>query len=80
MKMKKNYGYARLLRILTPSASRGEPKCSVYRQCGGCQIQMVSYEKQLEYKNRKVWNNLKHIGGVPEKLLARVMEPPCGMK
>lgn len=80
MKAKKNYGYGKLLKILRPSKDRTTPECPVARQCGGCQIQMVSYEKQLEYKNRKVWNNLKHIGGVPEKLLARVMEPPCGMK
>jgi 23S rRNA (uracil1939-C5)-methyltransferase len=43
-------------------------------------MQAVSYDKQLEYKNRKVWNNLKRIGGIPEKLLEAVMEPPCGME
>lgn len=80
MKAKKNYGYGKLLKILKPSKDRVTPDCPVARQCGGCQIQMVSYDKQLEYKNRKVWNNLKHIGGIPEELLARVMEQPCGMK
>lgn len=80
MKTKKNYGYGKLLKVLQPSKDRVIPKCPVARQCGGCQIQMVSYEKQLEYKNRKVWNNLKHIGGIPEELLARIMEPPRGME
>ena len=38
MKAKKNYGYARLMNILAPSEYRTEPKCSVARQCGGCQV------------------------------------------
>ena len=41
MKMKKSYGYARLMRILEPSAHRVEPRCPVARQCGGCQIQAM---------------------------------------
>lgn len=79
-KAKKNYGYARLMRILEPSKDRVEAKCPVARQCGGCQIQELSYEKQLEFKEKKVRGNLERIGGfVPEQLDA-VMEPICGMK
>ncbi len=80
MKAKKNYGYGKLQKIIRPSEHRVMPRCPIARQCGGCQMQAVSYEKQLEYKNRKVWNNLKRIGGIPEKLLEAVMEPPCGME
>lgn len=80
MKAKKNYGYGRLMKIIQPSKHRVTPRCSAARQCGGCQIQAVSYEKQLEYKNQKVRNNLKRIGGVPEELLEAVMEEPCGME
>ena len=54
MKAKKNYGYARMIQIIEPSKDRVEPKCKFARQCGGCQIQQISYEKQLEFKNRKV--------------------------
>lgn len=64
MKMKKNYGYARLLEILKPSIYRVEPRCKYYRQCGGCQIQVLDYQKQLKFKENKVQNNLKRIGGV----------------
>ena len=67
MKMKKNYGYARLMEILTPSKDRVEPKCAYHKQCGGCQIQALSYEKQLDYKKKKVLNNITRIGGL-EKL------------
>lgn len=76
MKMKKSYGYARLLDIITPSSYRVKPPCPVNRQCGGCQIQALSYEKQLEFKENKVRNNLKRIGGFAEL----PMEPILGME
>lgn len=63
IKAKKNYGYARLINVLEPSNSRVEPKCPFARKCGGCQIQEMSYEKQLEFKERKVRGNLERIGG-----------------
>ena len=63
MKMKKSYGYAKLVNVLEPSACRVEPKCPVARQCGGCQLQAMSYEEQLRFKERKVYNNLVRIGG-----------------
>lgn len=63
MKIKKNYGYARLLRIIEPSKHRVEPKCEFHRQCGGCQIQALHYSQQLVFKENKVRNNLKRIGG-----------------
>lgn len=80
MKTKKNYGYARLMQIIEPSPHRVEPECAMARQCGGCQIQAMSYEKQLEFKNQKVKHNLMRIGGIPEELLDVIMEPICGMK
>lgn len=80
MKAKKSYGYARLMQILEASPDRVEAKCPVARQCGGCQIQQMSYEKQLAFKERKVRGNLERIGGFAPELLQKVMEPICGMK
>ncbi len=80
MKAKKNYGYARLMKILTPSKHRVTPACPVARQCGGCQIQAMAYESQLAFKNQKVKNNLMRLGNVPEALLDEIMEPICGME
>lgn len=78
IKAKKNYGYARLMEILKPSADRVEPLCPYARQCGGCQIQALSYNKQLEYKQNKILNNLMRIGGFsPEEIH---MEPIMGME
>lgn len=63
MKLKKSYGYARLIKVLAPSKLRREPKCAHARRCGGCQLQAMDYEAQLEFKVKKVWNNLVRIGG-----------------
>ena len=63
MKMKKTYGYARLVRLLSPSKDRVTPPCPVARQCGGCQLQAMSYEAQLRFKENKVKNALMRIGG-----------------
>ena len=80
MKCKKNYGYARLEKVLTPSSFRVEPKCRFARQCGGCQIQSLSYEKQLEFKQNKVKNNLIRLGGFSEEMVEQIMEPIVGME
>lgn len=79
MKAKKNYGYARLMNIITPSPDRVKAKCQFARKCGGCQIQEMSYQKQLEFKNRKIKGNLERIGGFSKELLEEVMEPIVGM-
>ena len=76
MKAKKNYAYARLMRIVEPSPFRVEPRCPVSRQCGGCQLQAMDYEQQLLFKQRKVENNLKRIGGF-ENLC---VQPVLGME
>lgn len=76
MKMKKTYGYARLMEILDASPDRVEPVCKFHRRCGGCQIQALSYEKQLEFKQRKIENNLKRIGGFTDI----PMKPIIGME
>lgn len=78
MKAKKNYGYARLMQVLEPSPYRVEPKCPCARACGGCQLQFLSYEKQLEFKKNKVQGNLERIGGFHNLVIDKVigMETP----
>lgn len=81
MKLKKTYGYARLLEIMTPSPYRVQPKCPISRKCGGCQIQALSYEEQLRYKQKKIRNNLVRIGGFEEKSVdAWLQQPVIGME
>ena len=62
MKMQKNYGFARLLEVIAPSADRIAPLCPVARSCGGCQIQEMNYPAQLKFKAKKVKENLERIG------------------
>ena len=64
IKAKKNYGYARLEKIIEASSDRVTPACPVARQCGGCQIQQMSYQAQLRFKEKLVDDNLKRIGKI----------------
>lgn len=80
MKLKKNYGYARVEEILKASEFRVEPKCDLHRRCGGCQIQALSYEKQLEFKAQKVRNNLVRLGGFSAEEVDAKMLPVVGME
>ena len=66
IKAKKKFGYGRLLEVMKPSPWRVEPACDCARQCGGCQIQHCSYEKQLAWKEKKVRDCLQRIGGFEE--------------
>lgn len=76
VKTKKNYGFARMMKIIKPSRHRVVPPCPVARQCGGCQLQALDYEEQLRYKERKVYNHLLRIG----KFDQIEMEPMMGME
>ena len=80
LKCKKNYAYARLEKVLTPSPFRAEPACKFYRQCGGCQLQALSYDRQLVFKQEKIRNNLIRIGGFAPELLDETMESIVGME
>ena len=66
IKNKKTYAYARILEVVSASKDRVTPACEFARPCGGCQIQALSYEAQLKFKEEKVKNNLIRIGGVNE--------------
>lgn len=79
-KLKKNYGYARVEEILSPSEARVVPECDLHKRCGGCQIQAVDYGKQLEFKQNKVRGNLIRIGGFAPEFVDEVMLPIVGME
>ena len=63
-KKRKKYLEAVSLRFHEYSAWRTEPVCPHYGTCGGCQLQHITYDKQLEVKENEVLNNLRRIGGV----------------
>lgn len=81
MKAKKNYAFAKLVNVVTPSAYRVEKSaCPMARSCGGCQIQEMEYSRQLKFKEDKVRENLIRIGGLPKDILSDIMEPIVGME
>jgi len=62
LKVKKQYGYAKLIEVVVASPDRIAPPCEIYKQCGGCQLQHWSYEAQLDWKHQHVVDNLERIG------------------
>lgn len=76
IKVKKTYGFGKLIQIIKPSPKRVIPICPYVKRCGGCQIQHLDYPAQLEYKRKKVIDNLERIG----KLTNIKVHPTIGMK
>jgi len=60
----KNCSYADLLHVITPSPNRIAPECQYFGECGGCQYQHLSYERQLEWKQAQVTELLEHLAGI----------------
>jgi len=69
VKINKNYGFGKLLEVIEPSVDRVLPKCSIYKRCGGCQLQHLSYEGQLKFKKNRVLDCLKRIGKLDNFIL-----------
>ena len=64
VEVKKNYAVGELLEIIKNSTDRIEPQCPIYSECGGCQLQHLSYNAQLKWKRRQVVDALKRIGKI----------------
>ncbi len=79
-KMKKSYGYARLISVVKPSEWRVAPPCPQARACGGCTIMALAYKEQLALKERQVENALRRIAGIPEAVLSEAARPIIGME
>ena len=65
-KAKSKYFEAEVAEIVEKSPFRVEPKCVHFGVCGGCKWQNLAYEKQLDFKNDEVYNNIKRIGGIED--------------
>ena len=76
-KLKKTYGYARVIRVLKASPDRVSPACPIAMRCGGCNLQHISYEAQLRFKEKKVLDALTRIGGIEAQRID--LEPIIGM-
>lgn len=79
-KMKKTYGFARVIELLETSKDRVTPKCEMAGRCGGCQIMQMDYKAQLSMKEHLVREKLLRIGGFSMEKIDQVMEPIVGME
>lgn len=69
LKVKKNYAYAKVEKLLEASPYRIAPLCPVAGKCGGCQLQHLSYEKELSWKEDRIAQSLIRIAGLsPEEV------------
>ena len=64
--VKSSYARGRIKQILHESVDRAAPLCALYEECGGCQLQHLSYEAQLRAKRAQVVDALTHIGKLPQ--------------
>ncbi|NMM62285.1 23S rRNA (uracil(1939)-C(5))-methyltransferase RlmD [Clostridium sp. P21] len=62
VKVNKNFAFAKLIDVIEASEHRTEPVCSIYKRCGGCQLQHYSYQAQLDFKKQRVKDCLERIG------------------
>lgn len=77
VKVNKNFAFGKLLDVVEESSFRTEPICGIYKRCGGCQLQHLSYEGQLDFKGQRVKDAIERIGKInPEVLPVIGMENP----
>lgn len=62
--VKKDYAVSELIEVVKPSEHRVKPKCPYFGTCGGCDIQHLDRDTQLEMKKASVANALKRVGGL----------------
>ena len=72
-KVKKTYGYGRVLEILSPSKDRITPDCPVFGRCGGCVFRNYDYSAELSFKQKTVEDALERIGGFSDTTVLKII-------
>ncbi|CAB1253434.1 methyltransferase of m5U747 and m5U1939 in 23S RNA [Clostridiaceae bacterium BL-3] len=62
IKVNKSFAFGKLFHVIEPSSERVNPSCPIYKRCGGCQLQHMSYRAQLNFKKNRVKDCLERIG------------------
>jgi tRNA/tmRNA/rRNA uracil-C5-methylase (TrmA/RlmC/RlmD family) len=76
VEVKRRYATADLVRVITPSPKRVEPRCPYYMKCAGCQYQHIDYEHQLELKRRQIRDVFERIGKMANPPIEAVVGSP----
>ncbi|MFP4020022.1 MAG: 23S rRNA (uracil(1939)-C(5))-methyltransferase RlmD [Halanaerobium sp.] len=72
-KIKKDYAFAKLIEVIEAGAGRTKAPCPVYNECGGCQLQHINYQKELEFKKNNIKQLIKRIAEVEDFKLRDVL-------
>lgn len=77
IKQHSRYNEAEVVEIITPADSRTTPGCAHFNLCGGCSLQHMNDDTQLQFKQNVLFEQLKHFGNViPEKILPALSGNP----
>ena len=79
-RLTKNIAEGSAVEILQSSDLRVEPKCSAFKMCGGCSLQHMSSEAQIELKQAMLLDQLKHNEVTPEEVLTPLLGPEYGYR
>ncbi len=74
IKQLKNYGIARLISLDKVSLQRVKPRCPIYKQCGGCHLQHLSFEGQKQFKQKRVKDVMERIAKVNCKVQETLLQ------
>jgi 23S rRNA (uracil1939-C5)-methyltransferase len=77
---KRNYDEARVTKVVQPSAARVEPKCKHFSRCGGCSLQHLDQQQQVEFKQQQLLGSLSRGGLQAETVLSPISAPPWGYR
>ncbi len=69
IKVGKSFAAGKMVKILEPSPHRTKPVCGIYKRCGGCSLQHMSYEAGLEFKTRLVSDSIRRIGKIDDVVI-----------
>lgn len=79
-KEKRNFGEGRVSRVLKPSQHREKPDCNYFSRCGGCSLQHLNHEKQVEFKSEQLLTSLERSSLKVSNILDPVMGPSWGYR
>ncbi len=75
VEVKKSFGRAKLLEVLTPAPERVPAPCAHFAACGGCQYQHIDYSAQLRFKHKQVADLFQRVGSIDPAVVSPVV--PC---
>ncbi len=76
VEVKKRFATARLIKVLTPSPQRVDPRCDHYGRCAGCQYQHIDYPEQLRLKQKQIVDIFERLGRISQPPVEPVVASP----